>query len=158
MYVAIAMYVNSISNHPALFNRRHHNMALQHGALLFAIVFLQSAAVTLGRTPEPFLKYRADSDDCGMSHSQCSGDLPDCCTGHKDGYYLEWCCDKFVWRYFVYGGIPLLAAFVFFIWWKFPDCFERTFGRVWGCVVSCMSCSWIKRNFVNEGGPYQTIE
>ena len=138
-------------------------MALIHGTIVFATVLLHETALVLARSQDPFGKYGSpDPDNCGASHSSCWGDLPDCCSGHEDGYYIEWCCDKNVWRYFVYGALSLCVALFwvgFMIWYKYPDCFNNTFGRVWGWIVSCFTCSWIRRNFVDDNqGTYQTIE
>lgn len=138
-------------------------MTLVHNMTLLLTLFLHETVLILARSGEdPFKQYRGNSDSCGVVYPEpCYGSLPDCCSGKSDeGYYIEWCCDKNVWRYFLYAALSLCAAFFWlglWIWFKYPECFERTFGRCWGWIVSCFTCTWIRRNFVNDGGAYQTI-
>ena len=135
-------------------------MTLVHSTILLLTFFLHKYAMVLARSSgDPFHQYRVSSSTCGSSY--CDGTLPDCCSEvSDDGFYIEWCCDKNVWRYFVYAALSFCAALFWlglWIYFKYPEGFERTFGKCWGWIVSCFTCSWIRRNFVSDGGAYQTI-
>ena len=126
---------------------------------MLRILFLLSLSLALSLTD--------DRHYCGRSGTDCPvqmPDLPDCCTEFDESLQIDisYCCDKNVWRYFVYGALSLIAAFIFLLFWiymQYPECFERTFGRCWGWIVQCFTCRWLRprNNFVDNDGGYQTI-
>lgn len=135
-------------------------MTLLSRTLLLLTVLLGETALVFGKSQNPYGGYGTNRHDCGASRTDCPSyysDLPDCCSGYSDDHlYIEWCCDKNVWRYFLYAaGSFAVALFwiVLLIWMKCPGCFDKT----WGWIVGCFTCAWIRRNFVNEG-TYQTID
>lgn len=96
---------------------------------------------------------RGDPDSCGYASEDCAYtyNLPDCCDEYDDtlDVWIEYCCDKNIWRYYLYASLSVLFLILLLLRVLaryHPECFARFLGVCWACVT----CRWIRRNFVDS--------